>query len=338
MIENYRSGLVQGLFMKNEYAKKAMQKASFTDKDTTPPAITRVEKKNNKVVAKVIDNTGIKSVVLYWDDSKEEMVQEGQNYSANVHNNMTWYYIKAEDKSGYVAKSRVFNSSETPKETPEPKEETITLPPDAPPGSLLVDSFADCISKKGAGAWQGGSSTPKDSVIMFDRFVNHGETGCSMKIRYDVSKKGAYNGAWIKLGNLDLRHYKELVFWVKGDKKEGYTATFKIELKSSPEQAEYVIEGVTNSWNRIVVPLNEFTTPSWASKINWNDVNELTIVFEDWRVTDKAGVLYIDDIYFVPETITAPSPIQTEKGISGFEVIFSMVGLLAVAYLLKKKQ
>ena len=36
MIDNYRSGPVQSLFMQNECAKKAMQKAGFTDVDTTP--------------------------------------------------------------------------------------------------------------------------------------------------------------------------------------------------------------------------------------------------------------------------------------------------------------
>ncbi|CAD7770953.1 hypothetical protein AIOGIFDO_00935 [Candidatus Methanoperedenaceae archaeon GB37] len=36
---------------------------------------------------------------------------------------------------------------------------------------------------------------------MFDSTVNRGETGCSMKVRYNVEKKGAYNGAWIKFDN-----------------------------------------------------------------------------------------------------------------------------------------
>jgi hypothetical protein len=258
MIENYRSGLVQSLFMQNEFAEKAMQNAGFTDMDTTPPTITRVEKKNNKVVARVVDNTGVRSVVLYWNDSKAEMVWEGQNYSAEVPDDIAWYYIKAEDDNGNVATSRIFFPSETPKLPT--KEKGVTLPFGAPPGSLLVDRFDDCMSNKGAGAWQGGSSTPEDCVIMFDSSVNRNETGCSMKIRYNVKKKGAYNGAWIKLDNLDLRYYKNLVFWIKGDGKEGYTTKFKIELKSPKGRGEYVVRDATNSWKKITVSLNEFKT------------------------------------------------------------------------------
>jgi len=79
-----------------------------------------------------------------------------------------------------------------------------------------------------------------------------------MKVRYNVERKGAYNGAWIKFDNLDLRQYEEFVFWVKGDENEGYTTTFKIELKSQNGQVEYVVKGVTSSWSRMVVPLNEY--------------------------------------------------------------------------------
>ncbi len=340
MIENHRSGLVQSLFMQNECAKKAMQKVGFTDMDTTPPAITRVEKKNNKVVARVIDNTCVRSVVLHWNDSKVEMIQKGQNYSAEGPEGL--YYIRAEDGSGNVATSRVFRSFETPEP---PKEEKITLPPDAPPDSLLVDSFDDCLSKSRTGAWHGGVSTPEDCVIMFDRSVNRGETGCSMKIRYNVEKKGACNGAWIKLDNLNLRKYKELIFWIKRDEREGYTTTFKIELKSKNGQVEYTVRGVTDSWKRITVPLNEFKAPAWASEIDWSDITEFTIVFEDRRVTDKNGVIYIDDVYFTPEIneeratmITPTSATTPEGGMPGFEAVFIIAGLLAIAYLLRGRK
>jgi hypothetical protein len=269
MTENYRSGLVQSLFMQNGCAKLAMQNAGFTDADTTPPTLRT----------------------------------EFKTY-----------------------------------ETPVPEEKEVTLPPEAPRDSLLVDRFDDCISRYGAGAWHGGSSTPEDCVIMFDSSVNRGETGCSMKIRYNVEKKGSYNGAWIKLGNLDLIQYNELVFWVKSDEKEGYTTTFKIELKSSNGQVEYVAKGVTSSWGRTAIPLNEFITPAWASEIDWGDVNELTLVFEDWRATDKDGVVYIDDIYFTPAT-SKPTPIPTLSPTPtppGFEIIFAIAGLLTVAYLLRE--
>ncbi len=173
---------------------------------------------------------------------------------------------------------------------------------------------------------------------MFDSSVNRGETGCSMKVRYNVEKKGAYNGAWIKFDNLNLRQYEKLVFWVKGDENEGYTTTFKIELKSPNGQVEYVVKGVTSSWSRMVVPLNEFTTPAWASEIDWGDVTEFTIVFEDSHVTNKEGTIYIDDIYFTPKAIDEEETPSEDHSTPGPEAIFAIAGLLAVASILRRRR
>lgn len=305
MIENYRTGLVHNLFMQNKCVKEAMRKAGFPDADTTPPAITRVKLENGKVMARVTDNVGVKSVILHWDDSKKEMAKEDSWYTAELPEGLSQYYIKAEDESENIAASSIHSAAETPW-LPKKKGKT-ELPPNAPEGSLLVDRFKGCISKKGAGAWQGGTSTPKDAVITFDTSTNHGEIGCSMKIRYNVEKEGAYNGAWINLGNLDLRGYKELVFWVKGKEEKGYTTTFKVELKGpkgKKQIAEYIVKGITNGWKRIAIPVSEFEAPGWASEIDWGNVVYFTLGFEHRRATDKEGAIYVDDIYFSPERKT----------------------------------
>ena len=372
MVENYRTGLVQNLFMQNGYTKVAMQKAGFTDVDTTPPTITEIKKHGTKVIAKVTDNAGVKSVSLHmsiiitpgqkgsnsrplrgwvrptYSEVTEEMNQEGKIYSANLpddrgsdgsYQQVTSFYLEAIDINGNVVSSRKFK-------LPMSEEGEVTLLPDTPNESLLVDRFDDCISGTEAGAWHGGSSTTKDCVIAFYSSVNRDETGCSMKVRYNVEKKGAYNGAWIRLGNLDLREYDELIFWVKGDEKEGYTTTFKIELNSPKGSGEYIVDGVTNSWKEIAVPLTAFKTSSGASGINWSNVTEFTLVFEDWRATNKDGVIYIDDIYFTLTTskltptqtpISTPIPTPT-PGIPGFEAVLAITGLLVKAYLVRRRK
>lgn len=115
MIENYRSGLVQSLFMNNECIKNAMQKAEFTDIDTTPPVIMHVERNNNTITATIIDNTNISSVFLCFNNSTIEMNSNGQNYSANLSNDTAIYYITANDRCGNNVTSRVFILSEIPK-------------------------------------------------------------------------------------------------------------------------------------------------------------------------------------------------------------------------------
>ena len=146
MIENYRSVLVQSQFMQNEYAKKAMQNAGFTNVDTTPPSIIQVKKNNNTIIAIVTDNTNVNSVVLHWNDSEIEMVQEGQTYSIEIPDNITKYYIKANDTAGNIATSRVFN--EKPNLLP-PQPKSESLPSGAPHGSLVVNTFGCCPTKIG---------------------------------------------------------------------------------------------------------------------------------------------------------------------------------------------
>ena len=377
MIENYRSGLVQALFMRNEYAKNAMQRGGFIGNDTSPPAITEIKKNDSKITARVIDNIDIRSVSVHigieisqyegigrplrgfvsppsYTTLVEKMMQQGEIYSADIpevkakypgdfNNTPIWYFIEAVDMNGNVASSQRFEINDNNSIILPPAK--MQLPSGAPNGSLIVDRFDDCISKGGAGSWQGGTSSPVDSVVMFDRIVNHGETGCSMKIRYNVSKQGAYNGAWIRLGSLDLRKYNELVLWIKGDEKEGYTTTMKIELKSSKGLAVYIVGSVADSWKEIAAPLKEFKPPSGSSEINWSDVTELTIVFEDWRATNKKGVIYIDDIYFAPKIEIPPEPIAPKDAstiIPAIElavvVTLAIAGLLIVAHYFRKRK
>lgn len=303
MIENYRTGLIYSLFMESDYVKTAMRNAGFPDVDTTPPAITRVKKGNGKVTARITDNVGVKSATLHWDNSQKEMTSENPNYySAEIPEGVSRYWIRAEDQSGNAASSRIYQFFETPWLVQEQSE--TQLPPDARAPALLVERFDGCIARKGAGAWHGGSSTPEDATIAFDSSVNHGETGCSLRIYYNVRKQGSYNGAWLKLGGIDLREYEELVFWAKGDEKQGFTSTFKIELKDSEGGvAQYTFKGLTSTWQRIAIPFLEFTTTPWTSEFRWGNVIELTIVFEELMVTNKEGIIYIDDIYFTRQSL-----------------------------------
>lgn len=121
--------------------------------------------------------------------------------------------------------------------------------------------------------------------------------GFNGKISYDVdSTKPAYNGWWTKLENINLSKFEALSITIKGDKENGFSEIFKIELKSKNKKMDYVLEGITDEWGKIIIPFKDF-----EGDIEYSQMNEFVIVFEDWRIEAKTGVYYIDDISFVPK-------------------------------------
>jgi hypothetical protein len=129
----------------------------------------------------------------------------------------------------------------------------------------------------------------------FDSANRYGAKGFAMKLDYDVdSRNPAYNGFWMFLQNLDASDYDNLAFIVKGDKNEGYTTVFKVELKNAKKQVgRYYVTNVTDEWQEIVIPLKDF-----KGITDFSDLTEVVIVFEDRIASNKDGVIYIDDIKF----------------------------------------
>ena len=128
----------------------------------------------------------------------------------------------------------------------------------------------------------------------FSSEVKYGDKGYSLKLAYDVdSPNPAYNGFWTKLQNQNLKDYKELVFFVKGDEEKGFTPRFKVELKNPTQVASFLFSGVTSEWQKVVVPLQKFKAIT-----DWSQMTEFVVVFDDLTSNPKEGVIYIDDIYF----------------------------------------
>ncbi|MBU0895905.1 MAG: hypothetical protein KJ584_04850, partial [Candidatus Omnitrophica bacterium] len=77
------------------------------------------------------------------------------------------------------------------------------------------------------------------------------------------------------------------------DKKAGFTTTLNIELKNKNQIGRMSIDGITDEWEKITVPLGQFVGIN-----DFKDMKEFVIVFSDINATKKEGVVYIDDIYF----------------------------------------
>lgn len=185
------------------------------------------------------------------------------------------------------------------------------------PDILLVDDFnRKSMSNKLGGNIGEWKSDPTDSSqwckVGFDNHSFTGSSGYSLRISYNVASNKttfiqqdeniptqelgfhdvAFNGVYMSLKDLDASSYRYLVFYAKGDKNQGFTRKFKLELKDEKRSAAVFIEGVTSHWKQFTVSLDQFS--SW---IQLDKLRELTIVF-DQNVTLPKGVIYLDDVYF----------------------------------------
>jgi len=144
------------------------------------------------------------------------------------------------------------------------------------------------------GAWD---KDPADfTQTCFESFSStqrRGNSGFSLKLDYDVdSPNSAYNGFWMKLNGADFSKYKKLVIWIKGDSSKGYTKVAKLEFKNGKgEVGKYYISDIGDDWKEVTIPFLKI-----AGITDFSKMEELVLVFEDWRATKKEGSIYLDDI------------------------------------------
>jgi len=166
---------------------------------------------------------------------------------------------------------------------------------------LLIDDFNDGEKPNliggNYGAWNRDPLDETQGCMEEFSLENHGVgAGISLKLTYDVeSPNPAFNGFWMKLNEIDLSGYKELVFYVRGDHEKGFTRRIKVELKNNivGEKSPVIIDGITDDWTRFRIPLKQFYSIN-----DWTNISEFVIVFDDEMATKKVGAIFIDDIYF----------------------------------------
>ncbi|MFH1369480.1 MAG: carbohydrate binding domain-containing protein [Elusimicrobiota bacterium] len=142
------------------------------------------------------------------------------------------------------------------------------------------------------GVWQKDIKDPSQGIKY--EIVSPGvdDRGKCVKLTYDVdSPNEAYCGFWMTI-NADLREYKKLVFWAKGDKSAGFTSTIKTELKNNMESSAPYTDKITSRWTKIEIPLEDFNTIT-----DWSKMIQFVVTF-DSQVTQKTGVIYLDNIGF----------------------------------------
>jgi hypothetical protein len=172
--------------------------------------------------------------------------------------------------------------------------------------SILVDDFnsTKTVNKLGGntGCW---SCNPKDITQFCDAtFVTDprvGDSGYSLRLEYNQTTPNnyidgfpnvAYNGYFSLLKQVKLTKMKYLVMNIKGDASAGYTHSLTVQLKNPQQIGNYIINGISDEWQRFVIPLNRF-----EGITDWYYMKEFVIVF-DQNTSRRTGAIYIDDVSF----------------------------------------
>jgi hypothetical protein len=191
----------------------------------------------------------------------------------------------------------------------------ISPPADATLKQLVVDDFdrpgiQNNLGGNGATWNLDPSDSQSDCTYTLDPQTRRGAAGNALHLAYRLNpNKSSQNGFWMNLKGLDARDYDHLELWIKGDPKQGFAKSLKIEVSQpkpdSPGQTlkgGYIIQGITDEWQRFQIPLNMMSGIE-----TWKDLDVLVIGFHSRREKVAQGAVYIDNIAFVKTGDPGPS-------------------------------
>lgn len=195
----------------------------------------------------------------------------------------------------------------------------IFLPLAVSAAPILLDNFNEAKTENALGGATGAWYDPDDTSIFcrteFNDKVFFGPSGRSLRLDYNIKSqrenvfiptqnsqtfqvtKGnqAFNGYYSIFPPQNLTNKTHLILWAKGDGAQGFSRSFKIEIKDglSTMYTGYKITDLSDQWRRYSIPLAKFTDIK-----DWTSIKEFVIVFAADTVTREDGAMYLDEIYF----------------------------------------
>ncbi|HEX68075.1 MAG TPA: hypothetical protein ENG13_03305 [bacterium] len=174
----------------------------------------------------------------------------------------------------------------------------------SPPKREIKERFIICdfnkLERKNVlggefGSWDMYPSDPAEIAMeSLVKGIKKGEEGYSLQFYYVLnSSQPSSVGFWMDMKDFPVKDYKYLGFWIKGDEKKGFTQVVKVEVVNEKgEKGCYFVTDVDKEWKEVIIPLDKFMGISCIKKIK-----EIVFVFEDRMVTEREGVIYIDDVF-----------------------------------------
>lgn len=167
--------------------------------------------------------------------------------------------------------------------------------------TLLIADFSaeDNINNLGGGygTWNQDPNDATQGCYYFSEpedFESE-DSGFSARLDYDVqSDRPAFNGFWLDLKGTDATDYDSLTFWVRGARAGNFTRAFKIELKDKKgKKAVYPVQDIRSEWTKVEIDMK-----ASRSDVDWTNLNQLVIVFDDILATHREGTIFVDQIAF----------------------------------------
>lgn len=171
--------------------------------------------------------------------------------------------------------------------------------------TLRIDHFGDNWgwSAMGGNTGDGGNNGATASHSLSNVLGTYPTFPRSFKSVYDVTPAGSFSYHFIMLGGgidgwtavpVDCSAYRYLVFSARAQSALENPIKFKIEVKSSGKVINLIVSGLTPTFQKYYADLSILPT----FLIDRTTINQITITYENVRVTNKVGVVYFDDIGF----------------------------------------
>jgi len=163
----------------------------------------------------------------------------------------------------------------------------------------LVDNFDDgnwlnCL-EAWSGLWNAEGATI-EAIFNHDPALIYGEAGMSLQLNYNVTAQNSHAGIWTGLYTQpDMSAYDYLSFLVKGAIGQ---EIFEVGLKDSTYTetkllvTNYLSNDITTEWQRVTIPLTDFTN------IDITSLNNFSITFAN-SIGSASGTIYLDEIRFM---------------------------------------
>lgn len=112
-----------------------------------------------------------------------------------------------------------------------------------------------------------------------------------INFHFDPAKKEIYT---VDLKSMDLTRFRALAFTVK---KTDYRGPMNLRVEFTNrfrERSEIYLKDIPYRWKEYRIDLSQFRKIS-----NWLDMSSLSFIVEEWNVSQKRGIVYLDNIRFI---------------------------------------
>ncbi|MCM8783170.1 MAG: glucan biosynthesis protein [Candidatus Omnitrophica bacterium] len=178
---------------------------------------------------------------------------------------------------------------------------------------VFSDTLAASIGIITQYSWKSFPDNPNQSISAVYDYDPYFGALPILRIDYDVSSysAGVFNGYALKINTQDFSQdfYNPIVFYIRGDPTLGFTRRLKIEFKNSRGKVgSYIIEGISENWQKITIDKTRVGR-DFSFRSDWQDIEEIVLVFEEWGVTAQEGRIYLAGFTY-PESWQVASAVE----------------------------